>query len=94
MKNSSTGLYKIPTTEKRLGYLKKAQLITLILEYQSQQEKAKTQLVRSEFIKPSEYISDLSKRVSRNNQEIKSLITDTKNAVKTVKRIISLPSFI
>tara|TARA_E500000305_G_C3969983_1_gene211452 strand:+ start:423 stop:695 length:273 start_codon:yes stop_codon:yes gene_type:complete len=84
----------IPTTEKALHYHNKKQLVTWVLSYQAQQEKAKTQLVKSEFIKPSEYISDLNKRVSRNNQEIKNLITDTKNAVKTVKRIISLPSFI
>jgi len=84
----------IPTTEKALHYHNKKQLVTWILSYQAQQEQAKTQLVKSDFINPSEYIQDLNKRVSRSNQEIKNLITDTKNAYQTVKRIISLPSFI
>ena len=84
----------IPTTEKALHYHNKKQLVNWILSYQAQQEQAKTQLVKSEFISPEAYMQDISKRVSRNNQEIKNLITDTKNAYQTVKRIVSLPSFI
>ena len=84
----------IPTTAKSLNYCKKAKLIEYILAYQVEQEKSKTQLVTSEFIKPSEYICDINKRIKRNNQEVHALLKDTQNTFKAVKKVISLPSFI
>tara|TARA_R100000781_G_scaffold111931_1_gene78770 strand:- start:507 stop:827 length:321 start_codon:yes stop_codon:yes gene_type:complete len=100
----------IPTTEKALHYHNKAQLVTWILSYQDQIELSKAQLhckkedvkalikgidqTNQDFISPRQYMKDITKRSARHSQEVKHLITDTKNAFKTVKRLVSLPSFI
>ena len=86
--------FNAPKNAKALNYLKKAQLIELILNYQAQEAKAKSQLIKSDFISPKAYLSDINKRSARHQQEVNAIIRDTKNAFKTVRKIVSLPSFI
>lgn len=102
--------FNAPKNAKALNYLKKAQLVELILNYQAQELNAKAQLsikqqdvkalikgidqTNQDFISPKAYLSDINKRSARHQQEVNAIIRDTKNAFKTVKRIISLPSFI
>ena len=82
----------VPETRAKLhSTYKKDELISLILLYQNDLKKAQA---TSEFITPSSYIADFKKRTARNNEEVINLVKDVKTAFNTVKRVVSLPSFV
>ena len=82
----------VPETRAKLhSTYKKDELISLILLYQNDLKKNEA---TSEFIAPSSYIADFKKRTARNNEEVMNLVKDCKTAFNTVKRVVSLPSFV
>ena len=82
----------VPETRAKLhSTYKKDELISLILLYQNELKKNEA---TSEFIAPSSYIADFKKRSARNNEEVINLVKDCKAAFNTVKRVVSLPSFV
>lgn len=82
----------VPETRAKLhSTYKKDELVSLILLYQRDLKKSEA---TSEFIAPSLYIADFKKRSARNNEEVLNLVKDCKAAFNTVKRVVSLPSFI
>ena len=90
--NQINSLSNVPETRTKLhSTYKKDELISLILLYQNFFKKSEA---TSEFIAPSSYIADFKKRTARNNEEVLNLVKDCKTAFNTVKRVISLPSFV
>ena len=82
----------VPETRNKLhATYKKDELVSLVLLYQRDLKKSEA---TSEFITPSSYIADFKKRTARNNEEVLNLVKDCKTAFNTVKKVVSLPSFI